>query len=132
MSEDFPAFGRPTMAMPSGDAGRVGRLVDLGVRKPAGERSIVSSRPEMPRPCAALIGTAFAKPSARNQSRDLRVCRWSILLITRTTGLRLAQDLGELLIDRGESVLRVDHKQDHIAVAHGGIDRAPNLGAISS
>ncbi len=41
--------------------------------------------------------------------------------------LRFAQDSRKLLVDRRESVLRVHHKQDHVAFAHGGIRRAPNL-----
>ena len=37
----------------------------------AGSVSIVSNSPEMPRPCAALIGSEFAKPSrAKSLSRS--------------------------------------------------------------
>ena len=40
---------------------------------------------------------------------------------------RFAQDPREFLIDRRESGRRVHHEQDHVAFAHGGIRRVPDL-----
>ena len=41
--------------------------------------------------------------------------------------LRFAQDSRELLIDRRESIWRIHHEQNDVALAHGGIRRVPNL-----
>ena len=134
MSDDFPAFGRPTMASARGWLmvaidGPAGRTLSEMTASEAGKsESIVSNRPEMPRPCAALIGIRIREAKSREITLQIFVFRVIDLIdYEDDRRLRFAQDSRELLIDRRESVLRVHHKQNHVAFAHGGIRRAPNL-----
>jgi len=69
-SDDFPAFGLPTIASERGEF----RFSILDFRlaiRATNEFNRFKANVEMPRPCAALMGMEWSNPSCANPIRDL-------------------------------------------------------------
>ncbi len=82
-SVDLPAFGRPTMAIFSGEA-----PASASASSSAGRAaSSASNRSDIPSPCSAEIATASPKPSLKASSAPTSPALPSALLATSTTGL---------------------------------------------
>jgi hypothetical protein len=127
MSDDLPRSGRPMMASATGGLFS-GRSASPGISA-GSSASIVSSNVEIPRPCAALMGS----DAGEIQGGEIRLQ----VLVFRIVDLvhdehdwraRLAQHLRELLVDWGEAVLRIDDEEDDVALPHGCIRGRADFG----
>ena len=128
ISDDFPGVRPADDGQGEGMVRWLAVVRLLAARKPARASRSFPSSPEMPRPCAALIGTELCETKPREIALQILVFRVIDLVHHQDDRrFRFAQNSRQLLIDRRESVLRVDHEQNHVAFAHGGVRRVANL-----